>query len=67
LKQFFQPLSVTTVFGMETIDLCAQRGILYFIHQAPPSVKEHLDISPSEGNSQGGKLPKPEVSVNFAL
>jgi hypothetical protein len=52
---------------METFDLCAQRGILYFIHQAPPSVKEHLDISPSEGNSQGGKLPKPEVSVNFAL
>jgi hypothetical protein len=36
LKQFFQPLSVAMVFGMQAIYLFAQRGILYFIHQAPP-------------------------------
>jgi hypothetical protein len=24
------------MFGMQAINLCAQRGILYFIHQAPP-------------------------------
>jgi hypothetical protein len=36
LKQFFQPLSVATVFGMKAINLFAQHRILYFVHQAPP-------------------------------
>src|SRR5271168_2890861 len=36
LKQFFQPLGVALMFGMQTIQLFAQRGILYFIHPAPP-------------------------------
>jgi hypothetical protein len=39
LKQLFQPLSVATVFGLQAIDLFAQRRILYFVHQAPPIVK----------------------------
>jgi len=36
LNQFFQPLSVSMVFGMQAIYLFAQRWILYFVHQAPP-------------------------------
>src|ERR1039457_442005 len=36
LEQLFQPLSVMTMFGMQAINFCAQRGILYFIHPAPP-------------------------------
>lgn len=37
-KQIFQPLSVAMMFGMQAIDLFAQRWILYFVHQAPPWV-----------------------------
>jgi hypothetical protein len=36
LKQFFQTLSVAAMFGVQTIKLFAQRGTLYFVHQAPP-------------------------------
>lgn len=32
LKQFFQPLSVATMFGMQTTDFFAQRGDIYLIH-----------------------------------
>jgi hypothetical protein len=32
LKQFFQPLSVATMFGMQTTDFFAQRGGIYLIH-----------------------------------
>jgi hypothetical protein len=31
-------LSVAMMFGMQAIDLFAQRWILYFVHQAPPWV-----------------------------
>jgi hypothetical protein len=41
LKQFFQPLSVSMMFGMQAIDFFAQRGILYFIHQAPPLLQNN--------------------------
>ena len=37
LKQFLQPLSVATMFGLETTNFFAQRGIIYLIHQAPPT------------------------------
>jgi hypothetical protein len=33
------------MFGMQAINLFAQRGILYFVHQAPPLVTEHLHIT----------------------
>ena len=33
LKQFFQPLSVATMFGLKTTDFFAQRGVIYLIHQ----------------------------------
>jgi hypothetical protein len=36
LKQFFQTLSVAAMFGVQAIKLIAQRGTLYFVHQAPP-------------------------------
>jgi hypothetical protein len=36
LNQFFQPLSVAVMFGMQAIDFFAQRVVLYLIHQAPP-------------------------------
>ena len=36
LNQFFQPLSVATVFCVQAIKFLTQRGILYFVHQAPP-------------------------------
>jgi len=36
LLQFFQPLSIEMMFRMQTIKLCAQRCILYLVHQAPP-------------------------------
>jgi len=32
------------MFRMETVDLSAQRLVLYFIHQAPPFMKEQLHI-----------------------
>ena len=44
LEQFLQPLNVATMFRMETVDLSAQRLVLYFIHQAPPFMKEQLHI-----------------------
>jgi hypothetical protein len=34
LKQFFQPLSVATMFGVETTYFFAQRGVIYLIHQS---------------------------------
>jgi len=37
-KQFFQPLSVAMMFGMQAVNLFAQRLILDFVHQAPPCV-----------------------------
>ena len=37
-KQFFQALSVAMMFGMQAINLFAQRWILKFVHQAPPWV-----------------------------
>ena len=43
-KQFFQPLSVAMMLGMQAINLFAQRRILVFVHQAPPSLTEHLHI-----------------------
>ncbi|HUD75341.1 MAG TPA: hypothetical protein VMQ76_09740, partial [Terracidiphilus sp.] len=52
------PLSVITMFGMQAIYFCAQRGILYFIHQAPPFIKEHLHISPPWRKRQVQKGPK---------
>ncbi|MFZ0339103.1 MAG: hypothetical protein WAL45_13800 [Terracidiphilus sp.] len=36
LEQLFQTLSVAMMFGVQTIKLIAQRGNLYFVHQAPP-------------------------------
>jgi hypothetical protein len=36
LKQLFQTLSVAAMFGVQAIKLTAQRGTLYFVHQAPP-------------------------------
>jgi len=36
LKQFFQPLSVATMFGVKASDFFAQRGGIYLIHPAPP-------------------------------
>jgi len=32
LKQFFQPLSVATMFGLKTANFFAQRGDVYLIH-----------------------------------
>jgi hypothetical protein len=46
------------MFGMQAIYFCAQRGILYFIHQAPPFIKEQLHISPSRRNGQVQKGTK---------
>jgi hypothetical protein len=34
LKQFFQPLSVATMFGVETTYFFAQRGVIYLVHQS---------------------------------
>jgi hypothetical protein len=45
------------VFGMQTINLCAQRGILYFIHQAPPSVKGTFTYI-----AAGGQLAREEIA-----
>ena len=39
LNQLFQPLSVATVFCVQATNFFTQRGILYFIHQAPPGFK----------------------------
>jgi hypothetical protein len=36
LKQFFQSLSVAMMFGVQAVQFFAQRGILYFVHPAPP-------------------------------
>src|ERR1035441_10729966 len=58
LQQLFQPLSVMTMFGLQAIYFCAQRGILYFIHPAPPFIKEHLHISPSQCKPQAKKEPE---------
>jgi hypothetical protein len=58
LEQLFQPLSVAMMFGMQAIDFFAQRGHLCFIHQAPPSIKEHLHISPLERKRQAEKQSK---------
>src|ERR1700739_2538234 len=44
LKQFFQPLSVATMFGLETTNFFAQRHVIYLIHQAPPSVLNPISI-----------------------
>jgi hypothetical protein len=65
LEQFLQPLGVATMFGVETINLFAQRTVLYFIHQAPPFMKEHLHISPLHGNSQAGKRAKAPRTCGF--
>jgi hypothetical protein len=46
LKQIFQPLSVAMMFGMQAMNLFAQRVVMYFVHQAPPVVTEHLRIPP---------------------
>jgi hypothetical protein len=54
LKQFFQPLSITIVFRVQPVNLCAQRGNLYFIHQTPPVLHE-THIAPFTGNPQVAK------------
>jgi hypothetical protein len=54
------------MFGMQAINFCAQRGILYFIHQAPPNINEHLHISPQERNPQVKKGPEVIWTVEFA-
>jgi hypothetical protein len=46
------------MFGMQAINLFAQRGILYFVHQAPPVVTEHLHIPPQERKLQVVKKAK---------
>jgi hypothetical protein len=48
------------MFGLQAIDFFAQRGILYFIHPAPPYINEHLHISPLPCKRQVEK--KPEVT-----
>jgi hypothetical protein len=65
LQQLFQPLSVMTMFGLQAIYFCAQRGILYFIHPAPPFVKEHLHISSSMRIPQAKK--EPEVTTGCGI
>jgi hypothetical protein len=58
LQQFLKPLSVAMMFGLQAIDFFTQRGILYFVHQAPPSTIEHLGISPRRCKQQAQKKPK---------
>jgi hypothetical protein len=38
LKQFFQPLSVATMFDVQTANFFAQRGGIYLIHPSTPVV-----------------------------
>jgi hypothetical protein len=54
------------MFGLQAINFCAQRGILYFIHQAPPCIKEHLHISLPVLNPQVEKEPEVTSTVEFA-
>jgi len=59
LEQFLQSLSVTMMFCVETIDLCAQRTVLYFIHQAPPLYERTFTyISPTLQLASGKIAPE---------
>jgi hypothetical protein len=51
---------------LQAFNFCAQRGILYFIHQAPPIIKELLHISPLERKPQVENGPKVTSIVEFA-
>jgi hypothetical protein len=53
------------MFGMQAINLFAQRGILYFVHQAPPLVTEHLHIPLRALNRQVPKSTKVICGVDF--
>jgi hypothetical protein len=52
LKQFFQTLSVPAMFGVQAVKLTAQRGTLYFVHQAPP-VATQFSLSAESANFLG--------------
>ena len=52
LNQLFQPLSVATVFGVQAVNLFAQRGIVYFIHRRLLGFIEHLHIAPRDNKRQ---------------
>ena len=65
LNQLVQPLSVATVFCVQAINFFTQRGILYFIHQAPPHFKEHLHIALFCGKGQARRIPKMNKTVDF--
>jgi hypothetical protein len=79
LKQFFQTLSVAVMFGVQTIELIAQRGNLYFVHPAPPMATqfgrsaenaillEHLHISPKWWNPQAAKAPMVTEACGFQV
>ena len=53
LKQFFQPLSVATMFGLQTTNFFAQRGVIYLIHQAPPVFLENTYSPPAARSASG--------------
>src|ERR1700760_3817222 len=55
LNQFFQPLSVATMFGLQTANFFAQRGVIYLIHQAPPDYFE-ITYSPPPTQSASGNM-----------
>jgi hypothetical protein len=50
---------------VQAINFFTQRGILYFIHQAPPQFKEHLHIALFYGKGQAGRIPKMNKIVEF--
>jgi hypothetical protein len=65
LKQFFQPLSVATMFGVETTYFFAQRGVIYLVHQSTSLILNPIFIVLPARNRQAGRLKKMTRAVEF--
>src|SRR5215469_8422356 len=66
LNQLFQPLSVATVFGVQAVNLFAQRSVLNFIHRRPPWFHRTFTYSSGATQSASGKQGRLDRSCGFS-